>query len=240
LIEWNDKFKDYKTKFSINSIFKQRLHTIIIANGLTISTVRDLIFSENLLTDFIKIWNDKLSAGSEVGGIDLLFMGLRRLFQLQNKGIPHEFSTEILIREMKTDVFYREMQRRDLLEFSAFKGRDLDWTPFEIRIENSYISPLVALGGSLGGLMLLVYCENEWEAATGIIRIKDDNKEVRFISSYQIEGQIHFIKDRINIPLILEYKLDIGSDPVIFTIVGYASITGIVRHGISLSWNILV
>ena len=74
------------------------------------------------------------------------------------------------------------MLRRHWDEFIIFKGKNYNWTKFQIKYENAYVSPM-----PLYGIKLIIYCEKYGDVAKGKFKIYDDNREYSFIASYQYE-----------------------------------------------------
>jgi Restriction endonuclease len=235
LSKWVNRYKDYSRDFFINPDHNNAIYSLIALKEMTISKLQSLLFSDDDVSNFIKIWNKKLRREGVIAEIGILLFGLMRLNELKEKGLHNDSIEQILCLEIESRATYRNMLRRHWNEFMVFKGKDYDWTLFHINYGNTYISPLSC------GFILIIYCEKYGDVAKGRIRISGDDKEYNFIASYEKESVFQYLsKSILNLPIPIGYKLDEGSDPVLFISAGFAQFHGTDGKGLmSFSWNML-
>ena|GEM_PF-3744482 len=235
--EWQNHFRDYASNFVVTPEIEKIIYSSIASERVTLKEAKELLFSESLVSDFMDIWMRKLKKGQEPGEMVLLILGLKQLQNLRNKGLPDRSIEKIVTDELALTAHHRDMKRKHWQKFLVHKGQNYDWTSFKVQHGQSY----TPTGIPLCGLNLIVYCENYGEAASGVVKIEGEEEEARFVASYQLESNLKFHKFPLNIPFSINYKLDDGSDPVLFLSVGFA-----VRHGIeadgrsNITWNRLV
>jgi hypothetical protein len=237
LLKWTNHYKEYGHNFFINPDHKNAIYSMVIFNELTISKLQSLLFIDSNISDFMKIWDIKLKRKNVAAEIGILLFGLIRLGELKSKGLHNDSIEEILCSEIESVATYRNMLRRHWNEFLVFKGKDYDWTLFYINYENAYICPFLSCG-----FRLIIYCEKYGDVAKGALKILGDNREYKFIASYKSETVFDYLsKNPLNLPISIEYKLDEGSDAVLFISAGYAQIHGTDgKNFMNYSWNILV
>lgn len=216
--DWLQKYKEYNNRFFVNREMENLVQSMIFSYGITLSDIKMLLDSDSLVMQFLKIWDKNLRRGVTKGGVILLFNGLWRLKELNEKKLPKEAIERLFCSEMNVRAYYRNMQRDYWKEFIVFEGRDYDWTPFELNRQKGFILPVF----TLCGVQLICCCEKLGEAASGKIKLKGQKEELSFISSFNLETQLVLQKFPLNMPCFLEYKLDKGSDAVQFLLVGYA------------------
>lgn len=235
--EWQNHFRDYASNFVVTPEIEKIIYSSIASERVTLQETRELLFSESLVSGFMDIWMRKLKKGQEPGEMVLLILGLKQLHNLKDKGLPDSAIEEIVTKELVLTAHHRDMKRKNWQKFLVHKGQDYDWTSFIVQYGQSYIPP----GISICGLNLIVYCENYGEAASGVAKMEGVEQRARFVASYQLETNMSFKKFPLNIPFSIDYKLDDGSDPVLFLSVGYAVQNGIEADGrASILWNRLV
>lgn len=233
LSKWIIHYNDYGSNFFLDLDHKNAIYSLIVFKEMTVSKLQKLLFSEVNILNFMKIWDKKLKRKHVMAEIGILLFGLVRLSELKGKGLHDDSIENILYSEIVNGATYRNMLRRDWNDFMVFKGNHNDWTLFQIKYENAYISPMPSYG-----FKLIIYCEKYGDVAVGSLKVVGDNRKFNFFASYQFETVFPYLsKTPLTMPISIEYKLDKGSDAVIFICAGYANLDKIDEQGMMhYSW----
>jgi hypothetical protein len=222
-LEWQKKYKQSSSLFCFESDTITQIRSRLLSRKITVDELRRYIFSDDSMNLFLSIWNNNLAKESIPGNAVLLFDGVMRVEALNCKGFKKESIEAIITHEILTTAHYRDIKRKDWKSTIIHKGSSYEWESFEIGYDNAFV---VNAGNLLCGIQIILYCEFPEEAATGIIKLPDGT-EHRFTVAFQLEGRLEIIKFPLIIPCKLQYKLDGGSDSVVFLSSGYAFTRGV-------------